>query len=199
MSYLTADELASFLRIQDSEEHPHLDQLISSAVEAVAAYCGQPFTAAASTASAKVFAAESASWVRTHPISSTTDLVVRTDTSADGTFDTTWDAVDYQLEPLNQDHAGLTDHPFNLIRAARSRYFPVDRRARVQVTARWGWSTVPTSVRDATLMHAARLHERRNAPAGVVAGDGFIGRMSLGIDPDVATLLYPFVRADKWT
>ena len=49
------------------------------------------------------------------------------------------------------------------------------------------------------MMHAARLHERRNAPAAVVAGDGFIGRTSLGIDPDVQSLLAPFVRADKWT
>ena len=199
MSYLSADELAAFLRIHDDQEHPQLEQLIASAVEAIAAHCGQAFTTAADTATARVFMAENHKWVRVDPISSTTGLVVKTDTGADGVFDTTWDAVDYQLEPLNQQHAGLTNHPYNLIRAARARWFPVDRRARVEVTARWGWTTIPSSVSDATLMHAARLHERRNAPAGVVAGDGFIGRTSLGIDPDVQSLLAPFVRADKWT
>lgn len=199
MPYVEADELAAFLRINDQTEHSQLEQLIASAVEAVAAHCGQSFETAAASATVKTFAAEDHRWVRVAPISSTTDLVIKTDTGADGTFDTTWDAVDYQLEPLNQEHGGLTDHPYNLIRAARARWFPVDRRARVQVTARWGWTTVPSSVRDATMMHAARLHERRNAPAGVVAGDGFIGRTSLGIDPDVQSLLAPFVRGDKWT
>lgn len=199
MSYISADELAAFLRIHDDTEHPHLEQLIASAVEAIASHCGQAFTTAADTATARVFMAENHKWVRVDPISSTAGLVVKTDTGADGVFDTTWDAVDYQLEPLNQQHGGLTDHPYNLIRAARARWFPVDRRARVEVTARWGWTTIPASVKDATLMHAARLHERRNAPAGIVAGDGFVGRMSLGIDPDVQSLLAPFVRSDKWT
>ena len=138
MSYLSADELAAFLRIHDAEDHPQLEQIITSAVQAVAAHCGQPFNAAATSATAKVFAAEDPRWVRVAPISSTTDLVVKTDTGADGVFDTTWASTDYQLEPLNQEHAGLTDHPYNLIRAARSRWFPVDRRARVEVTARWG-------------------------------------------------------------
>jgi len=199
MSYVTADDLAAFLRINDSDEHPYLDGLLASASEAVTAYCGQRFDEADTTATARVFMAENAKWVRCDPISSTTDLVIKTDTGADGVFDTTWAATDYQLEPLNRQYAGLADHPYNLIRATRARWFPVDRRARVEVTARWGWATVPASIRDATMMHAARLHERRNAPAGVVAGDGFIGRTSLGIDPDVQSLLAPFVRADKWT
>ena len=199
MSYIEADELAAFLRIHDDQEHPQLEQLIASAAEAIAAHCGQSFNAAASSATAKVFSAADPRWVRVAPISSTTDLVVKTDTGSDGVFDTTWASTDYQLEPLNQEHAGLTDHPYTLIRAARSRCFPVDRRARVEVTACWGWATIPASVKDATLMHAARLHERRNAPAGIVAGEGFVGRMSLGIDPDVQSLLAPFVRADKWT
>ena len=199
MSYLEADELAAFLRIDDTLEHPHLDQLIGSAVEAVAAFCGQSFDSAATSATARLFVADHNYWLRVDPIASTTDLVVKTDTGGDGTFDQTWASTDYQLEPLNQRHAGLSDHPYTLIRATQSRWFPVDRQARVEVTARWGWTTVPSSVKDATMLHAARLHERRNAPAGIVAGDGFIGRTSLGIDPDVATLLYPFVRADKWT
>ena len=112
MSYLSADELAAFLRINDSQEHSQLEQLIGSAVEAVAAHCGQSFTTADAAASARVFTAENMRWVRVDPISSTTDLVVATDTGADGTFDTTWDAADFQLEPLNQQHAGLTDHPY---------------------------------------------------------------------------------------
>ena len=198
MSYATADDLAAFLRINDDTEHPYLEGLLSSATEAVTAFCGQPFTAAASTATARTFEAKYCDVLPVYPISSTTDLVVKTDTSENGTFETTWASTDYQLEPLNQISGSITDHPYTRIRAIGGYVFPVSKRALVEVTARWGWTTVPASVRDATLMHAARLHERRNAPAGIVAGDGFIGRTALGLDPDVKMLLEPYRRAEQW-
>jgi hypothetical protein len=197
--YATADDLAAFLRIHDDDEHPYLDGLLASASEAVTAYCGQRFDQAAASATSRVFAAKFCDLLSVHPISSTTDLVIRTDSADDGVFDVTWLAADYQLEPLNQISGSIVDHPYTRIRAVKARMFPVDHRARVEVTARWGWTTVPASIRDATMMHAARLHERRNAPAGIVAGDGFIGRTALGMDPDVKMLLEPFRRAELWT
>ena len=196
--YAAADDLAAFLRIHDDTEHPYLEGLLSSSSAAVDAFCGQSFQAAAVSATARTYAARFCDLVSVDPISATTDLVIETDTSGNGTFDATWAATDYQLEPLNRNVSGLVDHPFTMVRAIAARYFPVDRQARVRVTARWGWSTVPDSIRDATLMHAARLHERRNAPAGIVAGDGFIGRTSLGMDPDVKALLMPYKRPELW-
>jgi hypothetical protein len=196
--YAAADDLAAFLRIHDDTEHPYLAGLLSSSTAAVDAFCGQSFQPAAGSATARTYAARFCDLVSVAPISSTTDLVVETDTSGNGTFDVTWVATDYQLEPLDRNVAGLTDHPYTAIRAIAARYFPVDRQARVRVTARWGWATIPDSIRDATLMHAARLHERRNAPAGIVAGDGFIGRTSLGMDPDVKALLMPYKRPELW-
>lgn len=198
MPYAEPDDLAAFLRIQDDTEHPYLSGLLESSSAAVDAFCGQSFVAAAASATERLFAARFRDLVLVDPISATTDLVVATDSAGNGTFDVTWAATDFQLEPVRRTVAGLTDHPFTTIRAIQSLRFPVAHMARVRVTARWGWTTVPTSVRDATLMHAARLHERRNAPAGIVAGDGFIGRTSLGMDPDVKALLMPYKRPELW-
>lgn len=193
MAYAEAAELAAFLRIDDTREDVHLSGLLDSSTLAIDAFCDWGFDDAAGSASARVFAAADPGMIYVDPISSATDLVIKTGSVA-GTFETTWASTDYQLEPLNQRQSGLSNHPYYLIRAIGSYSWPCSREARVQVTARWGWSTVPASVRDACLMHAARLHERRNMPAGIVAGDGFIGRSSLAIDPDVKQLLMPFAR-----
>jgi len=198
--YATVDELASFIRIDDQQEHVHLGALLTTASRAVDAHCGSTFETAAAAATARVFAVAFSDLAFVHPISSDTSLVVKTDTGGDGTYDQTWTSSDYQLEPLNQHKSGITDHPYTKIRAIESLRFPTGKRAHLEVTALWGWTSgTPDAVRDATIMHAVRLHERRNMPAGIVAGDGFVARSSLGIDPDVKMLLAPYVRADKWT
>lgn len=199
--YAETDELAAFLRIKDAGEDVHLGALLEAASRAIDSHCGWSFDTYTSSdsASPRVFAAEHSDVCYIDPFATTTDLVVKTDTSADGTFNETWSASDYQLEPLNQRRSGLSDHPYFRIRAIESKRFPCAKRAQVQVTAKWGWETIPASVREACKMHAARLHERRNMPAGIVAGEGFVTRSSLGIDPDVGMLLSPYVRPDKWT
>ncbi len=198
--YAAVEELAAFLRIDDSGEDAHLGALISSASRAVDVYTGRTFDDADTSATARVFAARFTDLCYVDAIASTTDLVIKTDTTSDATFDTTWTSADYQLEPLNQRHAGLSDHPYTRIRAIETLTFPASPRALVQVTARWGFTSgVPDAVRDATMMHAGRLHSRRNAPAAIVAGDVSTARISMGLDSDVKALLAPFVRVDLWT
>lgn len=41
----------------------------------------------------------------------------------------------------------------------------------VQVTARWGWSAVPETIKIATLIQAGRFWERRTNPGGALASE----------------------------
>jgi hypothetical protein len=64
------------------------------------------------------------------------------------------------------------------------------------VTAVWGWTAVPTSVKQATLLQASRFHKRRHAPFGV-AGSPEMGseiRLLSRVDPDVSVALRDFNR-----
>jgi hypothetical protein len=61
--------------------------------------------------------------------------------------------------------------------------------ARVRVTARWGWPTVPDEVVQATLIQAARLQRRKDSPEGVT-GSAEWGVVRLPrTDPDVFALI----------
>lgn len=64
------------------------------------------------------------------------------------------------------------------------------------VTARFGWSAVPVTIKQATLLQASRLFKRRDAPFGV-AGSPDAGsevRLLARVDPDVAVTLRPYTR-----
>lgn len=128
-------------------------------------------------------------------IGTTTGLVIKTDTTGDGTYATTWDAADYQLEPLNADAAD-TAYAWWRIVAIDDKTFPVaPLRPTLQVTAKFGWSAVPDDVNEACILKAASLFKRKDSPDGVANfGDFGPVRISRRMDPDVFELLWPFMR-----
>lgn len=64
----------------------------------------------------------------------------------------------------------------------------------VQVTARWGWPTIPPEVSQAALLLSARLFKRKDSPSGLVEGVGEIGLVRItASDADVRSLLGPFM------
>jgi hypothetical protein len=120
---------------------------------------------------------------------------VRIDDDLDRTFSKTLLAVDFLLEPVNEQRYGLT-LPFTRLRPYEDGYWPVFRdRPTVRVTARFGWPEVPVAVREATILQASRLFTRLDSPLGV-AGFGDMGamRVSRFVDPDVEMLLQPYRR-----
>jgi hypothetical protein len=67
--------------------------------------------------------------------------------------------------------------------------FPVAGYRKVRVTATWGWPSVPSEVKQATLIQAARLYQRKDSPNGVM-GDANWGLVRVPfMDPDVKALL----------
>lgn len=66
----------------------------------------------------------------------------------------------------------------------------------VTVTALWGWTAVPNTIKQATLLQASRIIKRRDAPFGV-AGSPEMGselRLLAKVDPDVEVAVRPYVR-----
>lgn len=198
--YATVAELRASIGddVRQAADAGLLEQALRSASRAVDDYCGRPgrkFWLDA-TVSARAFRPDDpwCAWV--DDFGTATGLVVKTDTSGDGTWATTWQASDYQLEPLNA-AAGGGAYAYNRIVAVGNQFFPqvYGRRPTLQVTARWGWSQVPDPVRTATTLLAARLFRRKDAVFGIDSGASFGDFGPIRItrsDADVMSLLAPY-------
>lgn len=129
-------------------------------------------------------------------ISTSTGLIVKTDDNDDGTFETTWTlTTDFVLLPLNADKEAPIE-PWTAIRVANdgNKDFP-STHGSVEITARYGWPAVPTPVKQATLLQAARVFTRKHSPQGIA---GFADQppilMPTRPDPDVVALIRKYRR-----
>lgn len=197
MAYATLSELKVFVGIPDADtlDDVALQLALDAASSQVDFWTGQVFTAD-ETATTRDYLVDRVGELDVAPISTTTGLVVATDTDGDGTFETTWDAADYRLEPVNAAAAGV---PWDRIVAVGSRWFPKnEKRPTVRVTAKFGWpgGTAPEAVKLATLIQASRLFKRKDAPFGVAGSVEFGSELRLlnEMDRDAQNLLRPFRR-----
>ena len=190
--YCSLADVKSALRITDSVDDSLIELSIEAASREIDGYCQRAFY---STTGTRVFNSTSSLLCETDDIISVTTLK----TSSDGTsYNDTWTVADFQLEPLNGVTAGLTQ-PYTRIRAVGSLLFPVwsvagtyTNFAGVQIAGVFGWSTVPTAIKQAAILLAMRQFKRYDSPLGG-AGFGDIGVMRVGrVDPDVEALLMPF-------
>jgi hypothetical protein len=177
----------------DDSKH---DDALAAASRWIDHFCRRQFNTT-STASARLFYPDGYSYTEVDDFATTVDLAIATDQGADGTYETTWAAADYQLEPLNGINDGESGWPYSKIRAVGSYRFPcvtsVDR-APLQVTAKWGWTAVPGPVKHACLLLASEaLKLAREAPFGV-AGFGAFGAVRVRDNPRAESMLEPYRR-----
>jgi hypothetical protein len=192
--YCALSQIKAAMRITDATDDALLEASVESASRLIDSHCARQFWSAG-TATPRVFVAISNMIVDIDDLSTTSGLVVRTADDLKDGYTTTWDASDYQLEPLNGVLDGLT-WPYNRLRAIGDYWFPIDNgEALVQVTGNWGWPAIPKAIEQAALLQAARIFKRYDSPLGV-AGFGDLGvmRVSRGLDSDVAQLVEPFRR-----
>lgn len=174
------------------------ERAIEAASRAIDRHCGRWFYQEAAT-SVRVYRPDDPYTAWVDDISTTTGLVIKTDTTGDGTYATTWASTDYQLEPLNQDivGSGTTVQPYawwRIVAIDRYTYPQSTRRHTLQVTAKYGWTAVPDDVELACLIMSAALYERRNSPSGIHGIDGFGVVRVNQYDPDVQRLLAPYCK-----
>jgi hypothetical protein len=199
--YATVNELRASLAddVRMALDPGQLEQAIRSASRAVDDYCSRPLRRfwLDPTATIRTYRPDHQWCADVDDIGSATGLAVKTDTAGDGTWATTWTiGTDFQLEPLNAAANGGA-YAFRKIVAIGSKTFPTlsgsgGQRPTLQVTARHGWSQVPDPVREATLLMAARLYRRKDAPFGVAGFDDFGPVRITRQDSDVVALLAPY-------
>ena len=197
--YATRNQVKAALRIgtADTLDDDLIDNCVGAASRLIDGYCNRRFWQTG-TAEARVYQAEDSFYCSIDDVAGTA-LTLKTSSQADGTFDVTWKVSDYQLEPLNGNLDGLT-WSYDKIRAVGDYLFPTVNanygdQALVQVTAIFGWPSVPEPVTQATIIQASRIFKRYDSPLGV-AGFGDLGaiRVSRYLDPDMAQLVEPYRR-----
>jgi hypothetical protein len=170
-----------------------LERAINATSRAIDKFCGRRFWVDSAVQN-KVYRCDDGYEAEVDDISTTTGLVIATDTTGDGTYATTWASTDYQLEPLNA-NTESTAHAWWRIVAVDDYTFPIHAyRTTLRVTAKFGWSAVPDEVEEACILRAASIFKRREATFGV-AGFGEFGVVRIGRrDPDVVDLLNNFIK-----
>jgi hypothetical protein len=186
--YCSLADVKSSARISDNVDDGMLELAVESASRLVDSYTQRYFYNAGTAT--RLFAPQDSY------VTEIDDLITLTtlQTSDGETFDTTWQAKDYQLEPLNGVVDGLTGYPATRIRAIDDFIFTyLDGEATVRITGVWGWSATPTAVKQATVIQAARIFKRNDSPLGI-AGFGEMGAVRVGtqLDPDVKQLIEPY-------
>lgn len=187
--YVTAEELKEYAKVGDSVDDILIGQVVNAVSRSIERNLGRQFNDAGS-ATARTFYPARYDCVRVDDFSTTTGLVVKSDTANDGTFGTTISSSYYTAWPLDGIVDGQTGHPFREVLLHNGqRFVTYGQRPTVQVTARWGWTAVPADIKQATYIQAARVLSRRESVHGVLGAGDFVVRVDSRLDPDVAEMI----------
>jgi len=182
--YATLTQIKNYLSISDNTDNDLLEDLVESSSRSIDRIANRRFYADAA-ASARKYRAYSDVFIYTDDISSTSGLIVKIDEGGNGTFNKTLTLdTDYILDPLTASDLG---RPFTqLTMVSNTESWPIfpgitqnGLRPGVEVTAKWGWPSVPDDITTACLILTADLYKRKDAPGGVLGlGDLGVIRMS---------------------
>jgi hypothetical protein len=194
--YATLSDVKAAARITDTIDDALLEIAIESSSRDIDAYTERVFYSTGATAVARVYIPQDIYLVETDDIISVTTL--KSDSTGNGTFDVTWKTSDFQLEPLNG-RAGGIDTPATRIRAIGDYLWPVyeprnvnSNQASVQVTGVFGFASIPSAIKQATILASLRAYKRYESPTGVL-GFSDMGVVRIGrLDPDVSRLVDPY-------
>lgn len=200
--YASVAELKSFLRITDTQDDTELGYAVSAASRAIDQAANRHFGQDASP-TARYYSGDVAvtggefggrASLPVEDISVAAGLVVKTASSEDGTFDTTLVVnTDYRLWPWN---AAAEGRPWERIVLAPGGGWNRFLRG-VEVTAQWGWPSVPVPIKYATLVQAGTiLKGGRDSPLGIAGSPDFGNelRLSTKLHPIAAEVVRPYIR-----
>jgi hypothetical protein len=194
--YATLAEVKAAARITDNIDDSLLETAIESSSRDIDAYTERVFFNTGATAVTRIYIPENIYLLETDDIISVTSI--KTDTTGEGGFDQTWATTDYQLEPLNGLAGGIAT-PFTRVRAVGDYLWPIYEprdinagQASVEIVARFGFASIPSAIKQATILSSLRAYKRYESPTGVL-GFSDIGVVRVGrLDPDVERLIQPY-------
>ncbi len=187
MAYTSQALVKAYLGIPSStsSENTAIDNAIAAADAEIDQITGRTFVVP-SGATAKTFIPYDDYTLYVDDVAQLTGLVVKEDTSLDGTYDTTLTiTTDYVVDGNSA--------PYRVIKRVDGDMWPRDRYGRptVEVTAFYGYGmAVPDQIKQCSLVIAARLYQRRSSPLGFQAGSVDVGFVRISrTDPEVIALL----------
>lgn len=194
-SYATAAELAARLGVPNTDAE--LAMAIEAASRAIDRYAGRQF-GLLSSSEFRWFPAEyfRGTWIiDIDDLMTTTGLTVET---VDAAGNPVAEVTEYRLTPRN---AASVGRPWTRLEILAGSPVKPDRHG-VQVTARWGWSAVPESVKLATLIQAAKIYDRKRNIGGPLTSEriddvAYTYGQSTELDADAAGMVAPF-RKPPW-
>lgn len=178
-----------------ADETVNIEKAIESASRSIDRMTNRRFWADA-TATARQYRATDFYRLFVDDISSTTGLMVKTDTGGDGTYETTLTFnTDYILDPIN---APQQERPFTVVTMVGTTLFPspINLRPGIQVTAKFGWynGTPPDDVEEACLILSTDLVKRASSVGGVL-GLSELGAIRMSpLGRDVQAMVRPYRR-----
>lgn len=183
--YVTSAELKAFLRIGDTDDDAQVSIAISAASRAIDRCAGRQFGKVATT-EVRAYTAQydrhRQQWIV--DIDDLADIVTVTVLVGSD------ELVGYTFEPFNAVAVGGVYTRLVLDSGGTGASFGVT------IDAAWGWPSVPTSVKQATLLQASRFMARRDSPYGIAGSptEGSEVRLLARVDPDVGVALQPYRR-----
>lgn len=185
VAYATSDDLVARYPSLDAQDLDEIDAILEAASRWIDGRCHRRFDLD-DTPTVRLFSAG-------HPyvldlgafeIGATGSVTVETDDGS-GSFATTVDPAEYQLEPVNAAYAAPEPRPFTTIRRLAGRWprarSEQGRQELVRVTARYGWPAVPAAVREACLLLGNEEFENPGGLSGESI-DGYSWRASAADD-----------------
>lgn len=167
-----------------TSEDTAIGAAISAAQALIDNYTGRTFEV--SDVSTRVYTPRTVAIADVDDIATTTGLVVKVDNDQDGTFEKTLTVTtDYVVDGNNA--------PFRqLVNVNQGWPLSLYGRPTIEVTAKFAYSeTAPDNIKQAALLLACRLYQRKASPLGFQAGAiAEFGPVRISrTDPDVAALL----------
>lgn len=193
--YASVEQLKRRMAITDNGDDDLLLDALDSASREIDQHCGRRFYAD-SAATARVYRPFSACRVDVEDFYETAALLVKTDPEGDGTYSTTLTLdTDYVLKPFNGVVDGESGWPYWRIEAvsATTLFTAATNLPPVQVTAKWGWSSVPRPVQQACLIMAQANYKLKDVSFGA-AGVADLGVVTVRQVPAAMIKLAPYRR-----
>ncbi len=193
--YITSAQMKSFTRITDDIDDVQIAAAITASSRAIDRATNRQFGLVAS-AEQRFY---SGRWDRQRCrwIVEFDDLMTTTGFAAitvDSEGVTVGTIDDYVMEPRN---AAAKSRPWTqLVIRPNSAFKPTGKTDEVALTGRWGWTTVPVPVEQATYLQSSRFLSRRDSPYGIAGSpdQGSELRLLARVDPDVEVSLSDYRR-----
>ena len=192
--YATLAEVKTFLSITDSVDDTLLEGMVEAASRSIDRMANRRFYLD-TTATARLYRANDALQLFIDDVGSATGLIVALDATGLGSYTNTLTLnTDYILDPIT---APSLNRPWNvvtIVSASSAFEAPINYRPGVQVTAKWGWPSIPDDINQACMILTADLYKRKDAPGGIL-GLGDLGAIRMSpVGRDITQMVRAYRR-----